>query len=237
MKTIIYSSNKGGVGKSSIALNVSGGLGLKGKVLFIGLDGQKNSSGILAKEKTSNSIYEVLQGKVKLQDAIYESQFKNVWYVPESRKLDNASVDKLAIKKLLQPLIGTFSHVIIDCPPALSSVVYSAYTSATMVVIPTELDRFSSSNIVTVINTIEHLNRDANIVVLPNKIVGNSKLHRKVKGELEQFIKTKDNVSLGNSLPQRIEITNQMFEGKLLILSNKINQLKTELKKHVKDVR
>lgn len=237
MKVIIFSSNKGGVGKSSIALNVSGYLGLKHKVLYIGLDGQKNSSNVLKSNNTPNSIYEVLGGKVNIKDAIYQSQFKNVSYIPENRKMDNVSVDRLALKKLIQDIYGMFDYVIFDSPPALSSVVYSAYVASDMVVIPTELDRFSADNLVHVINTIHSLNSKANIIVQPNKVVSNSKLHKRIKGELQEFISTQDNVTLGNDLPNSIEISNQMFEGKLLTLSNKFNKLKNQLKKHANEVR
>lgn len=238
MKTVVYSSNKGGVGKSSIALNVAGYLSLKHKVLFIGLDGQKNSTNILKSDDTHNTIYEVLQGKVNVEDAIYPSQLENVHYIPESRKMDNINVNRLALKALIQEVYGTFDYVIFDCPPALSSVVYSAYTAATSVVIPTELDRFSADNLVHVINTIGELNDKASVVVLPNMVVSNSKLHKLIKGELESYINTKDNVTLGEPLPNSIEISNQMFEGKLLTLSNKFNKLKSKLKNHTnKDVR
>ena len=237
MKVITFSSNKGGVGKSSIALNVAGYLGLKHKVLYIGLDGQKNSSNVLKSNNTPNSIYEVLGGKVNIKNAIYQSQFKNVSYIPESRKMDNVNIDRLALKKLTQDVYGTFDYIVVDCPPQLSSVVYSAYTFSDMVVIPTELDRFSADNLVHVIHTIQDLNHDANIIVLPNKVVSNSKLHKFVKGELQDFVNTQANVTLGNDLPNSIEISNQMFEGKLLTLSNKFNKLKSQLKKHANEVR
>jgi chromosome partitioning protein len=237
MKVITYSSNKGGVGKSSIALNVAGYLGLKDRVLFIGLDGQKNSSLVLRKDKTINTIYEVLSGKLKLQDAIYESRFKNVSYIPENRKLDNIKVNSLALKKLLQDVYNDYDYVIIDCPPALNSLVQSAYVASNTVCIPSEMDKFSSSNLTTVINTIDSLNKHANIYVIPSMIVTNSKLHKKVRGDLETFVQTRGNVKLSHDLPYRIEISNQMFDNKLLTLSNKFNQLKTAIKKHANEVR
>ena len=238
MKTIVYSSNKGGTGKSSVSLNVAAYLGLSSKVLFIGLDGQKNSTNVLKSDDTHNTIYEVLQGKVDVEDAIYPSQFKGVSFIPESRKMDNININKLTLKALTQEIYGTFDYVVIDCPPSLSSVVYSAYVASDMVVIPTELDRFSADNLVHVVNTISELNDKSNIVVLPNMIVSNSKLHRLIKGELQSYIDTKDNVTLGEALPNSIEISNQMFEGKLLTLTNKFNKLKSKIKKHTdKDVR
>lgn len=238
MKTIVYSSNKGGTGKSSVSLNVAAYLGLSSKVLFIGLDGQKNSTNVLKSDDTHNTIYEVLQGKIDVEDAIYPSQFKGVSFIPESRKMDNININKLTLKALTQEIYGTFDYVVIDCPPALSSVVYSAYVASDMVVIPTELDRFSADNLVHVVNTISELNDKSNIVVLPNMIVSNSKLHRLIKGELQSYIDTKDNVTLGEALPNSIEISNQMFEGKLLTLTNKFNKLKSKIKKHTdKDVR
>lgn len=237
MKVVSYSSNKGGVGKSSLSLNTAVYLGLKHKVLFIGLDGQKNSTNVLRLNDTPNSIYEVLGGKTDVKHAIYQSKFDNVFFIPESRKMDGVNLNKLALSKLIESIYGTFDYIIIDNPPALSSVVYSAYVASDMVVIPTELDRFSADNLVHVINTIHSLNSKANIIVQPNKVVSNSKLHKRIKGELQEFISTQDNVTLGNDLPNSIEISNQMFEGKLLTLSNKFNKLKSQLKKHANEVR
>ena len=237
MKTLVYSANKGGDGKSTIALNVAGYLGLKSKVLFIGLDGQKNSSSVLNLNNTNHSIYEVLNESIDIKKAIHQSKFNNVWYIPETRKLDHINVDKITIKKILQSIYNQFDYVIIDCPPAINSAVKSAYVSADVVNIPLQLDKFSSSNLMTVIKTVHQLNNNVQINVLPNMVISNSKLHKHVKGELKQFIDTQDKVSLGNDLPHRIEISNLMFENKLLTLSNKFNKLKTAIKKHTDEVR
>ncbi|MBJ8320358.1 ParA family protein [Staphylococcus pseudintermedius] len=237
MKVITYSSNKGGVGKSSIALNVAGYIGLKDKVLFIGLDGQKNSSSVLKKDKIENTIYDVLTSAVPIHSAIYPSKFKNVFYIPESRKLDNTKIGNLIIKKLLQNIYNEYDYVIIDCPPALNSLVQSAYIASDVVCIPTQLDKFSSQNLNTVIELINSLNNKAQIYVLPSMVVSNSKLHKKVKKELESFIENKTNVNLSYDLPHRVEISNQMANDKLLTLTNKFNQLKTAIKKHSDEVR
>ncbi|EGQ3068520.1 AAA family ATPase [Staphylococcus pseudintermedius] len=237
MKVITYSSNKGGVGKSSIALNVAGYIGLKDKVLFIGLDGQKNSSSVLKKDKIENTIYDVLTSAVPIHSAIYPSKFKNVFYIPESRKLDNTKIGNLIIKKLLQNIYNEYDYVIIDCPPALNSLVQSAYIASDVVCIPTQLDKFSSQNLNTVIELINSLNNKAQIYVLPSMVVSNSKLHKKVKKELESFIDNKTNVNLSYDLPHRVEISNQMANDKLLTLTNKFNQLKTAIKKHSNEVR
>ncbi|EIM5219099.1 ParA family protein, partial [Staphylococcus pseudintermedius] len=127
--------------------------------------------------------------------------------------------------------------VIIDCPPALNSLVQSAYIASDVVCIPTQLDKFSSQNLNTVIELINSLNNKAQIYVLPSMVVSNSKLHKKVKKELESFIENKTNVNLSYDLPHRVEISNQMANDKLLTLTNKFNQLKTAIKKHSDEVR
>ncbi|EHL7209636.1 AAA family ATPase, partial [Staphylococcus pseudintermedius] len=195
------------------------------------------SSSVLKKDKIENTIYDVLTSAVPIHSAIYPSKFKNVFYIPESRKLDNTKIGNLIIKKLLQNIYNEYDYVIIDCPPALNSLVQSAYIASDVVCIPTQLDKFSSQNLNTVIELINSLNNKAQIYVLPSMVVSNSKLHKKVKKELESFIDNKTNVNLSYDLPHRVEISNQMANDKLLTLTNKFNQLKTAIKKHSNEVR
>lgn len=230
MKVITFSSLKGGTSKSTLTLNVSGRKGLKHKVLVLDLDEQRNATSVLRTSKDGHTIYDVLYGKVSIKDAIVQSRFKNVDYIPGSLKINDLNIDKLSIKRLLQDVYNTYEYVVIDTPPSLSTAVQSAYIASDLVCIPTILDKFSSANLVTVINEVRKLNYKTEIKVIPTLMVKNSKLHNQVLDELKQFIDKKDGLKLTKPLPNSIEVSNQMMKNKLIANSNKPNRLKSAMK-------
>ncbi|WP_204236157.1 ParA family protein [Mammaliicoccus sciuri] len=232
MKVVTLSSAKGGSGKSSLTLNISGRKGLKHRVLVLDLDEQKNTTSVLRETRDLNTIYDVLTHKVHIKDAIKPSRFKNVDYIPASAKISTLSVEKLAIKRLLQDIYNEYDFVVIDTPPSIKlTVVQSAYVASNLVMIPTILDKFSSANLMVLFNDIRKLNIKTEIKIVPSMMVKNSKLHNNVYDELKKFVDSKEGIELTRPLPNSIEISNQMMENKLIANSNKVNKLKTALKK------
>ncbi len=232
VKTIVLSSAKGGSGKSSLTLNISGRKGLKHRVLVLDLDEQKNTTSVLRETRDLNTIYDVLTHKVHIKDAIKPSRFKNVDYIPASAKISTLSVEKLAIKRLLQDIYNEYDFVVIDTPPSIKlTVVQSAYVASNLVMIPTILDKFSSANLMVLFNDIRKLNIKTEIKIVPSMMVKNSKLHNNVYDELKKFVDSKEGIELTRPLPNSIEISNQMMDNKLIANSNKVNKLKTALKK------
>lgn len=231
MKVVTFSSLKGGVSKTTLTLNIAGRKSLKHKILVIDIDEQKNATSVLRTSRDEVTIYDVLTNKVEIQDAIKESRFKNIDYIPGSNKMRSLNVEKLAIKKLLQSVYKDYDYVFIDTPPSISTAVQSAYIASSMVMIPSILDKFSSSNLMTVINEVRKLNYKAEVKVVPSMMVKNSKLHNQVYDELKQYLSTKEGIGLCKPLPNSIEVSNQMMENKLLVNSNKVNKLKTAIKR------
>lgn len=232
MKVVVYSSAKGGSSKTTQALNTAGRKSLKYKVLGIDLDEQKNATSIYRHDKELNTIYEVLTNKISISDAIQPSRFKNIDYIPGSSKISTLNTDKLIIKKVLQEVYKDYDYVIIDTPPSIKlPIVQSAFIASNLVMIPTILDKFSSANLMTVINDIRKYNYNTEIKVVPSMMIKNSKLHNLVYVELKKFIESKEGVHITRPLPNSIEITNQMMDNKLLVNSNKVNKLKSSLKK------
>lgn len=232
MKVVTFSSAKGGSSKSTLSINASGRKGLKHKVLGLDLDEQKNATSVYRTSRDEHTIYDVLTHKVSIKDAIKQSRFKNVDYIAGSSKISTLNVDKLAIKKLLQDVYKEYDFVIIDTPPSIKlPVVQSAYVASDLVMIPTILDKFSSANLMTVVNDIRKHNYKTEIKIVPSMMIKNSKLHNNVYDELKKFIDSKEGIKLTRALPNSIEVSNQMMNNKLLVNSNKVNKLKTALKK------
>lgn len=236
---------KGGTAKTSTILNLAGYYAKKKKrVLTIGQDAQKNLSNFLQQENAehSNTIYDVLVNKVDIKNAIYESRFDNIDYVADSKRMGERGVhiDKLAIKEALQSVYNDYDVVLIDNAPVLTSGVMSSFVASDNVIITTELERFSLENITDMINEIVETNNNAEIFVVPVKAVTNSRVHREVRREIENFTSQVDYLHLAESIPFSIEMTNRIYDGEILVqhkaISKAHRQLKRALEKLAKEI-
>lgn len=245
MKVTTMSPLKGGTAKTSTILNLAGFYAKKKKrVLTIGQDAQKNLSNFLQEEDAEHSktIYDVLVNKVDIKEAIYKSRFENIDYVADSKRMGERSVhvDKLAIKEALQSIYNDYDIVLIDNAPVLTSGVVSSFVASDNVIITTELERFSLENITDMINEIVETNDKAEIYVVPVKAVTNSRVHREVRREIENFTSQVDYLHLSESIPFSIEMTNRLYDGEILVLHKAISkahrQLKRALEKLAKEI-
>ncbi|MGI2239352.1 ParA family protein [Staphylococcus cohnii] len=235
-KVISLAPLKGGSSKTSTTINLLGAYASnKKKCLAIGLDAQRNLSNFLQKEEGDNelTIYDVLIDKRDIKSAIKESRFKNISYIPDSKRLGERGVhvDKLALKEAVSSIYGEFDYIIIDNPPVLGSGAISSFVSASSVVITAELDKFSLENIVDMINNIVDANDKSDIYITPSKAVTNSKVHRELRRELENFTEDVDYLHLTDSIPYSIEMTNRIYNGQILVNHKAISKSHRNLKK------
>jgi chromosome partitioning protein len=150
MTAICIANHKGGVGKTTTAVNLAAGLArLNQRVLLIDLDGQANATYALSgRVHPVPSIYDVLVGEHKLETIIWQSNEENVWLAPGDGRLQNIDVELAARPgrewKLARALNGQdFDYILLDTPPALGVLTQNALAASDSVLIPVALTEFS----------------------------------------------------------------------------------------------
>lgn len=176
-KIISFSNQKGGVGKTTSAVNVAASLGVLGyKVLLIDLDPQGNAtSGVgIPKKGLKNSINDVLAGGVLAADAIIKTEFNNLDVIPANITLAGAEyslyqVDgaESVMKNALAPVKDNYDYIIIDCPPSLSMLTINSMVASDGIIIPMQCEFYALEGLsqlsVTINRVKANYNKDLNI--------------------------------------------------------------------------
>jgi len=169
---ISFVNQKGGVGKTTSAVNIASYLGFFGqKVLLIDLDPQGNAtSGLgIAKDKLTKSIYDVLCGRVNLKEILYQGLQQTLHIAPASPDLAGAGVElvnlperEFLLKKSLTPFKGDYDYVIIDSPPSLGILTVNALAAADSVVIPVQCEYYALEGLSQLLYTIDLVQKNLN---------------------------------------------------------------------------
>ncbi len=164
-RIIAIANQKGGVGKSTTAINLSACLAeLNQRVLLIDIDPQGNTtSGVgVDKENVENTLYELLLDECKVEDCIIENVFENLSLIPSNVNLSGAEIELVGIegreyllKNHIDTIRDNYDFIIMDCPPSLNILTINAMTTANSVLVPIQCEYYALEGLTQLIHTIE----------------------------------------------------------------------------------
>lgn len=164
-RIIAIANQKGGVGKTTTAINLSACLSEIGqKVLTIDIDPQGNTTSGLGVDKNAvdQSVYDLMLGECEIQDVIVETEIENQSLIPSNVNLAGAEIELIGIeekeyilKKEVEKVVDNYDFVIIDCPPSLNMLTVNALTTANTVLVPIQCEYYALEGLSQLIRTIE----------------------------------------------------------------------------------
>lgn len=226
-------NQKGGVGKTTTAVNIAAGLGgLRKKVLLIDFDPQGNSTtgfGI-EKKRLKYTAYHVVMGKCRPAEAIIATRFKNVSILPANTELSaaepeliNMEQDVLQLRKAVLQIRDDYDIIIIDSLPSLGVLAENTLVACDTIIIPMTCEHFAREGLAQLIHTIKKIkpkyNRDLNLMGIVFTMVDKRLLSgAEIKNDIKKVF---DKVVFKTEIPRNVKISEAQSHGEPVLVYDK----------------
>ncbi|MFH1594676.1 MAG: AAA family ATPase [Candidatus Omnitrophota bacterium] len=232
-KILAICNQKGGVAKTTTAINLSVYLAIKHKrTLLIDLDPQSNATSGIGIDKHSivSSIYHVLHEQVSLENVVKPTQVENLSLAPSNLDLTGAEVElvnvmsrEYRLKKALESIASSYDYIIIDCPPSLGLLTVNALAAASGVIIPIQCEYYALEGLSQLTNTVTLIRKNLNTTlqiegVLLTMADYRTNLTKEVIDEVKKFFGEKVYRTV---IPRSIKLTEAPGFGKPIALYDK----------------
>ena len=248
-KVIAIANQKGGVGKTTTAINLAASLAaLEKKVLIIDADPQANTTSGLnfsPDNDEKRTLYEVMIGELDVQNALIQTEISNLHMVPSHINLVAVEIEMLdaedresILKKAIAPIRNEYDYIVIDCSPSLGLITVNSLTAADSVMIPVQPEFFALEGLGKLLQTIRLVQNGVNPDLTIEGFVvtmfdGRTKVHTQVLNQLREHFKD----MVFNTIIQRnIRLSEAPSHGKPIILYDVISNGTTNYLNFAKEI-